>query len=199
MNSEYEHLLKIVFVGDTGVGKSSILLRFADDTFSESYISTIGVDFKIKTVYFEGKPIKLQIWDTAGQERFRVNYSHYRGCHGVMVVYDVTDQTSFENVPRWLQEIERYAREGIIKMIIGNKCDLVSQKVVDPFLAKELADSLDVEFLETSAKQAISIEEAFISMVRLNLNQIEENKSPTSVNSKLTILKPPQKNNCIIN
>ncbi|KAM9992349.1 hypothetical protein ACTFIY_009790 [Dictyostelium cf. discoideum] len=203
MSKEYEYLFKFIFVGDSGVGKSSILLRFTEDTFTETYISTIGVDFKIKTVYIEGKAIKLQIWDTAGQERFRVhNNSQYRGCHAVMVVYDVTDQRSFENVAKWIQEIERYARDNVIKMVIGNKNDLVSQKVVDPFLAQEFADSLDITFKETSAKQAINIEDAFISLVKLCIDRMEEDKpSSTSSSSSTIILKKPrsQKSNCIIN
>ncbi|KAN0003843.1 hypothetical protein ACTFIZ_010017 [Dictyostelium cf. discoideum] len=203
MDRDYEYLFKFIFVGDSGVGKSSILLRFADDTFFETYISTIGVDFKIKTVYVEGKAIKLQIWDTSGQERFRVhNNSQYRGCHGVMVVYDVTDQRSFENVPKWIQEIERYAHENITKMVIGNKNDLISQRVVDPFLAQEFADSLDITFKETSAKQAINIEDAFITLVKLCIDRIEENKPSSSSSSSTIVLKnskKPQKNNCIIN
>ncbi|KAN0036970.1 hypothetical protein ACTFIV_002296 [Dictyostelium citrinum] len=201
MSKDYEYLFKFIFVGDSGVGKSSILLRFAEDTFIETYISTIGVDFKIKTVYIEGRAIKLQVWDTAGQERFRVhNNSQYRGCHGVMVVYDATDQRSFENVPKWIQEIERYANENVIKMVIGNKSDLASQKVVDPFLAREFADSLDISFFETSAKQAINIEDAFISLVKLCIERVEEDK-PSPTNSTTITLKKTQsqKSNCIIN
>merc|ERR1711898_6342 len=103
MNAEYDYLFKLLLIGDSGVGKSCLLLRFADDTYSESYISTIGVDFKIRTIEHDGKRIKLQIWDTAGQERFRtITSSYYRGAHGIIVVYDVTELDTFHAVERWM-------------------------------------------------------------------------------------------------
>merc|ERR1712100_792056 len=142
MNPEYDYLFKLLLIGDSGVGKSCLLLRFADDTYTDSYISTIGVDFKIRTIELDGKTIKLQIWDTAGQERFRtITSSYYRGAHGIIVVFDVTDQESFENVKHWLQEIDKYANEGVMKLLVGNKSDLQSKKVVSYDEAKELADS----------------------------------------------------------
>ena len=102
--------------------QSCLLLRFADDTYTESYISTIGVDFKIRTIDLDGKTIKLQIWDTAGQERFRtITSSYYRGAHGIIIVYDVTDLDSFQNVKQWLHEIDRYASENVNKLLVGNK------------------------------------------------------------------------------
>ncbi|KPP74084.1 ras-related protein Rab-1A-like [Scleropages formosus] len=177
-----DYLFKLLLIGDSGVGKSCLLLRFADDTYTESYISTIGVDFKIRTIELDGKTIKLQIfgvemfveslsqessfqWDTAGQERFRtITSSYYRGAHGIIVVYDVTDQESFNNVKQWLQEIERYASENVNKLLVGNKCDLTTKKVVDYTTAKEFADSLGIPFLETSAKNATNVEQAFMTM-----------------------------------
>ncbi|KAI8086287.1 GTP-binding protein ypt1 [Halteromyces radiatus] len=167
MNPEYDYLFKLLLIGDSGVGKSCLLLRFADDTYTESYISTIGVDFKIRTIELEGKTVKLQIWDTAGQERFRtITSSYYRGAHGIIVVYDVTDQDSFNNVKQWLSEIERYAAEGVNKLLVGNKSDLVDKKVVDTEQAKELADSLKIPLLETSAKDATNVEQAFLTMAK---------------------------------
>merc|ERR1711991_996868 len=178
MHADYDLLFKLLSIGDSGVGKSCLLLRFADDTYTESYISTIGVDFKIRTIQVEGKTIKLQIWDTAGQERFRtITSSYYRGAHGIIVVYDVTDQTSFNNVKQWLQEIDRYACDTVNKLLVGNKCDLVSQKVVDFHTAKEFADQLGIPFLETSAKNATNVEDAFVTMTREVKNGLpSENK-----------------------
>ena len=112
--TEYDHLFKVLMVGDSGVGKSCMLLRFVDQQYNETYISTIGVDFRIKTVDVAGKKVKLQIWDTAGQERFRtITSSYYRGAHGIMIVYDSTSQHSFANVKQWLHEITRYAGDDI--------------------------------------------------------------------------------------
>ncbi|CAO2640750.1 Ras-related protein Rab-1A, partial [Lemmus lemmus] len=142
-----------------------LTLPLQDDTYTESYISTIGVDFKIRTIELDGKTIKLQIWDTAGQERFRtITSSYYRGAHGIIVVYDVTDQESFNNVKQWLQEIDRYASENVNKLLVGNKCDLTTKKVVDYTTAKEFADSLGIPFLETSAKNATNVEQSFMTM-----------------------------------
>ena len=165
MNQEYDFLFKLLLIGDSGVGKSCLLLRFADDTYTESYISTIGVDFKIRTVELDGKTIKLQIWDTAGQERFRtISSSYYRGAHGIIVVYDVTDAVSFNNVKQWLHELDRYANENVNKLLVGNKSDLANKRAVTYEQGKELADSLNIEFLETSAKNSTNVEKAFMAM-----------------------------------
>mmetsp|Transcript_18609 Transcript_18609/g.60658 ORF Transcript_18609/g.60658 Transcript_18609/m.60658 type:complete len:203 (+) Transcript_18609:51-659(+) len=165
MNPEYDYLFKLLLIGDSGVGKSCLLFRFADDTYRESYISTIGVDFKIRTVDLEGKTVKLQIWDTAGQERFRtITSSYYRGAHGIIVVYDVTSQESFNNVKTWLNEIDRYAHDGVNKLLVGNKSDKTAEKEVDYQTAKAFADEVGIPFLETSAKDATNVEQAFMTM-----------------------------------
>lgn len=165
MNPEYDYLFKLLLIGDSGVGKSCLLLRFADDTYTESYISTIGVDFKIRTIELDGKTIKLQIWDTAGQERFRtITSSYYRGAHGIIVVYDVTDKDSFQNVKQWLHEIDRYACENVNKLLVGNKSDLVTKRDVTFEQGKEFADQIGIEFLETSAKTSANVESAFLTM-----------------------------------
>merc|ERR1711934_962636 len=162
---EYDYLFKLLLIGDSGVGKSCLLLRFADDTYAESYISTIGVDFKIRTIQLEGKTIKLQIWDTAGQERFRtITSSYYRGAHGIIVVYDITDADSFANVRQWLEEIQRYACEGVNKLLVGNKCDLASKRLVEKKTAEEFAEKFGITFLETSAKNNQNVEAAFMTM-----------------------------------
>jgi len=172
---EYDFLFKLLLIGDSGVGKSSLLLRFADNTFTESFISTIGVDFKIRTLEIDGSTVKLQIWDTAGQERFRtITSSYYRGAHGIIVVYDVTNPETFNNVQKWLQEIERYACETVHKLLVGNKCDLVTERKVSADDAREFADQLNLVFLETSAKDSTNVEEAFSKMARSIKEKLED-------------------------
>mmetsp|Transcript_21587 Transcript_21587/g.27242 ORF Transcript_21587/g.27242 Transcript_21587/m.27242 type:complete len:211 (-) Transcript_21587:268-900(-) len=162
---DYDYLFKLVLIGDSGVGKSCLLLRFADDAFTESYISTIGVDFRFRTVKIENKTVKLQIWDTAGQERFRtITSAYYRGADGIIMVYDVTSQDTFDHVNDWLKEVNRYAAEGTCKLLVGNKSDKSTDRVVTTEQAKEFADDIGVPFLETSAKSASNVEEAFLTM-----------------------------------
>jgi len=162
MNIEYDYLFKVLLIGDSGVGKSCVLHRFIEDTFTNNFISTIGVDFRIKTMDVNGKTIKLQIWDTAGQERFRVITSaYYRGAHGIIVVYDVTDENSFKNLNYWFNEIAKYAPENINKFLIGNKSDDVVNKKIEYTIGQEYADYINVPFLETSAKNASNINRLF--------------------------------------
>lgn len=142
-----------------GVGKSSLLLRFADNTFNGSYITTIGVDFKIQTVEVDGERVKLQIWDTAGQERFRtITSTYYRGTHGVIVVYDVTSGDTFANVKRWLHEIEQNC-DVVNRVLVGNKNDAPNQKVVLTEDAQRFANQMGIQLFETSAKDNINVEE----------------------------------------
>jgi len=166
-NSQYDYLIKLLLIGDSGVGKSCLLLRFSDDTFTTNFITTIGIDFKIRTIELDGKRIKLQIWDTAGQERFRtITTAYYRGAYGILLIYDVTDENSFQNIRHWMKNIEEYAAENVNKILIGNKCDLVEKKVVDTQKGQQLAANYGIQFLETSAKNNINVEEAFISIAR---------------------------------
>ncbi|KAI5476667.1 hypothetical protein MNV49_007380 [Pseudohyphozyma bogoriensis] len=160
-------LAKMLLIGDSGVGKSCLLLRFCDDAWTPSFITTIGIDFKIRTIELEGKRIKLQIWDTAGQERFRtITTAYYRGAMGILLVYDVTDERSFNNIRTWHANVEQHASEGVNKILIGNKCDWTDKKVITEQQGQELADELGLRYLETSAKSNINVEEAFFALAR---------------------------------
>eukprot|EP00931_Biecheleriopsis_adriatica_P025854 TRINITY_DN15788_c0_g1_i1.p1 TRINITY_DN15788_c0_g1~~TRINITY_DN15788_c0_g1_i1.p1 ORF type:complete len:213 (+),score=36.29 TRINITY_DN15788_c0_g1_i1:49-687(+) len=164
-SQDFDHLFKVLVIGDANVGKSALLLRFADDVYDGSYQSTVGVDFKIRNLLLDGKQIKLHLWDTAGQERFRtITAAYYRGAHGIILAYDVTDKQSFHNVRHWVEEIYKYASEGVNMLLVGNKCDLMSKRVVTYDEAKELADSFSISFMETSARNAHNVEEAFLTM-----------------------------------
>ena len=128
---------------------------------------TIGVDFKIRTIEVDGKTIKLQIWDTAGQERFKtITSSYYKGAHGIIVTYDITDRDSFAKVSEWMAEVDKHALENISRILVGNKKDLEDQRQVPYNEGKDLADHFNVRFLETSAKNALNVEEAFLLMTR---------------------------------
>jgi Ras-related protein Rab-1A len=183
--SDYDYLFKILLIGDSGVGKSCILLRFIEDSYSEAFISTIGVDFKIKTIELDGKIIKLQIWDTAGQERFRtITSSYYRGAHGIIIVFDLTDSESYHNIQQWIDEIDRYSHENVCKILVGNKSDMTSKRIV--FAGQEYAESLNIPYIETSAKNCDNIDELFDKMAR-------------SIKSKMTVhqLEKSVKNNVV--
>mmetsp|Transcript_667 Transcript_667/g.1364 ORF Transcript_667/g.1364 Transcript_667/m.1364 type:complete len:217 (+) Transcript_667:82-732(+) len=165
LKSEYDYFFKLVLIGDSGAGKSCLLLRFADDTFTDSYITTIGVDFRFKTIPVEKKTVKLQIWDTAGQERFRtITSAYYRGADCIVMIYSICDRESFKHVDDWLNEVNRYVNESTCKILIGNKCDLHSERQVSTEEGQAKADSLGIAFLETSAKEATNVEAAFRQM-----------------------------------
>uniref|UniRef100_A0A6B2LLF8 Uncharacterized protein n=1 Tax=Arcella intermedia TaxID=1963864 RepID=A0A6B2LLF8_9EUKA len=153
-----------------------MLLRITGDVFSENFISTIGVDINVKSFEVDGDIIKLQIWDTAGQERFRtITSSYYRGAHGVIVVYDVTNPQTFANVRNWYQDISRYAAENAHLVLVGNKCDLDQERKVSTQDGQHLAQQLNMTFFETSAKNSTNVSEVFLKLVTDLKEQI---KSP---------------------
>lgn len=165
MNPDYDYLFKLLLIGDSGVGKSCLLIRFADDTFTDSFISTIGVDFKIRTINVGGKVVKLQIWDTAGQERFRtLTTAYYRSAHGIIMVYDVNEKETYLHIDQWLEEVDRYACDGVNKLLVGNKCDLLGKRQVEYSNAKAFAERLHISFIETSAKDRTNVDSVFYTM-----------------------------------
>eukprot|EP00918_Siedleckia_nematoides_P007163 GHVU01015580.1.p1 GENE.GHVU01015580.1~~GHVU01015580.1.p1 ORF type:complete len:210 (+),score=43.19 GHVU01015580.1:316-945(+) len=167
MRTFSDYLFKLVLIGDSGVGKSCILLRFADDAFTDTYITTIGVDFRFRTIDVDNKVTKLQIWDTAGQERFRtITSAYYRGADGIIVVYDVSDRESFNHVNEWLCEIDKYASPEATRVLIGNKSDLSAERAVTTQEAMTKAQELGIGFAECSAKSSQNVEDAFLMVAR---------------------------------
>ena len=161
---------KCILIGDSGVGKSCLMMRFAEGTFSQEFVSTIGVDFTNRTMELDGERVKCQLWDTAGQERFRtLTTSYYRDAQGVVIVYDVSDRQSFDNVPSWKADVERHAGENVAMMILGNKADLGEHRAVTfaegAKLAAEVGSAArEALFYETSAKDSYNVEEAFMAL-----------------------------------
>lgn len=172
-NAKHDYLLKLLLIGDSSVGKSCLLLRYSDGNFTSSYITTIGIDFKIKNITQAGHKLKLQIWDTAGQERFRtITSAYYRGAMGIFLVYDVTDETSFISVQNWMKQIDENAEKQVVRVLIGNKCDMPT-RTVDYERGKKFADDNGMAFFETSAKEDICVNEAFAHMAESIVNKLK--------------------------
>lgn len=194
--STYDFLIKLLLIGDSGVGKSCLLLRFSEDSFTTSYITTIGIDFKIRTVDLDGKRIKLQIWDTAGQERFRtITTAYYRGAMGILLVYDVTDENSFKNVKNWMNQIEAHAAENVNKILVGNKCDVdPSERAVTESEGRALATEYGIEFFETSAKSNLNVEAAFTSIAAEIMSRLMATpEAAPAAGDKVTLAGTPDK------
>ena len=168
----YDYLLKYIIIGDAAVGKSNLLLRFSQDDFKSEYQLTIGVEFGAKNLDIDNKKYRLQIWDTAGQERFKtITTSYYKGAHAILVVFDITDRDSFDHVRNWMADIDKFAKEGVLRILVGNKCDLAHERQVNAEEAKEIANKYGIKYIETSAKDTINIDDLFISTAKYLLSK----------------------------
>ncbi|EXB84505.1 Ras-related protein RABA5c [Morus notabilis] len=168
-----EYLFKIVLIGDSAVGKSNLLSRFARNEFDQNSKATIGVEFQTQVVDIDGKEVKAQIWDTAGQERFRaVTSAYYRGAVGALVVYDISRRTTFDSVKRWLDELTTHCDTTVARMLVGNKCDLENIRDVSVEEGKSLAEEEGLFFMETSALESTNVQTAFEMVIREIFNNI---------------------------
>ena len=166
-NAKEEYKFKVVVVGDSSVGKTNLIKRFINDTFNKDSKATVGVEFLSKTYLINQEVFKIEIWDTAGQERYKaITSAYYKGAKGAMIVYDVTNQTSFDNVDKWTNEIKEKAARNINLMIVGNKTDLTDQIVVTSEMATEKAKALEIPVMETSALDSTNVKEAFYQLLR---------------------------------
>ena len=165
-SNSYELLYKIIIIGDTCVGKSNILSRYLKDEFREDSKSTVGVELGTKFLKVKEVGTKIQIWDTAGQERYKsITSSYYKGSHGCFIVYDITNEASFENVDKWYQQAQKEASKDVSIILVGNKCDLEEQRKVSKEKGEEKAKQFNIPFFETSALSKIKIDDIFIEMV----------------------------------
>ncbi|XP_023331649.1 ras-related protein Rab-3 isoform X2 [Eurytemora carolleeae] len=174
-DQNFDYMFKLLIIGNSSVGKTSFLFRYADDSFTSAFVSTVGIDFKVKTVFRQDKRVKLQIWDTAGQERYRtITTAYYRGAMGFILMYDVTNEESFTSVHDWCTQIKTYSWDNAQVILVGNKCDMEDERVISYERGKHLADSLGLEFFETSAKENINVRAVFERLVDMICDKMSE-------------------------
>lgn len=184
--------LQIIIIGSRGVGKTSLMERFTDDTFSEACKSTVGVDFKIKTVELRGKKIRLQIWDTAGQERFNsITSAYYRGAKGIVIVYDITKQETFDDLAKWMKMIDKYASEDAELLLVGNKLDCESDRIISKQQAERFASRISgMRFCESSAKDNFNVDEIFLKLVDDIVSKMPLEMSNSELSNSVLSLQP---------
>ncbi|KAK8768015.1 hypothetical protein V5799_005205 [Amblyomma americanum] len=175
VDQNFDYMFKILIIGNSSVGKTSFLFRYADDSFTSAFVSTVGIDFKVKTVFRHDKRVKLQIWDTAGQERYRtITTAYYRGAMGFILMYDVTNEESFNSVQDWVTQIKTYSWDNAQVILVGNKCDMEDERVVSAERGRQLADQLGLEFFETSAKENVNVKAVFERLVDIICDKMSE-------------------------
>ncbi|KAL6650878.1 hypothetical protein ACP70R_009803 [Stipagrostis hirtigluma subsp. patula] len=171
----YAYIFKYIVIGDTGVGKSCLLLQFTDKRFQPVHDLTIGVEFGARVITVDNKPIKLQVWDTAGQEAFRsITRSYYRGAAGALLVYDITRRETFNHLASWLEDLRQHANANMTVILVGNKCDLAHKRAVSYEEGEQFAREHGLIFIEASAKTAQHVEEAFVKTARAIYKKIQD-------------------------
>ncbi|XP_043492027.1 ras-related protein Rab-37-like isoform X1 [Polistes fuscatus] len=195
---QVDFFFKVMLLGDSGVGKTCLLTRFRDGRFLfGNYITTVGIDFRNKIVTVDETRVKLQIWDTAGQERFRsVTHAYYRDAHALLLLYDVTNKTSFDNIRAWLSEIREHANEDVVIMLLGNKSDCGQERVVKKEDGERLAQEYKVPFMETSAKTGLNVELAFLAVARELKARKSSDPDDTKFNVQDYVRQQSKRNSC---
>ena len=177
---DYDYIFKIVLIGDTCVGKSCILVRFSDDVFVENYVTTIGVDFRFKTMIVKNKIAKIQIWDTAGQERYRsITTAYYRGAAAIIICCDSTNKESFYNINNWIDEISKYTDKDADKLVLMNKCDLIQERQIDKNEISKFEKENGLKIMEVSAKTGNGIDKAFEYIIERLIDKNEKKNNNT--------------------
>ncbi|XP_014066412.2 ras-related protein Rab-15 isoform X1 [Salmo salar] len=167
MAKQYDVLVRLLILGDSGVGKTCLLCKFTDNEFNSSHISTIGVDFKMRTLQVDGIKVRLQIWDTAGQERYQtITKQYYRRSQGIILVYDITSSSSFQHILKWASDVDEFAPDKVQRILVGNKADEEQMRKVPKEQGSKLAKTYGMEFFETSACTNCNINESFIQLTQ---------------------------------
>ncbi|KAA8591647.1 hypothetical protein FQN60_017021 [Etheostoma spectabile] len=215
MAKKYDFLYKLLLIGDSGVGKTCLIIRFAEDNFNSTYISTIGIDFKVKTIEVEGKKVKLQrkegtslllsksgLYDrvvSITQAATESHFAPYDGVSmGIILVYDITDEKSYENIQNWMKSIKENASAGVCRMLLGNKCDIESKRKVSRETGEKLAKDHGIMFFETSAKSSINVDESFLSLARDILQKSSKKPGPTGREVKITSNTEKKSSKCVL-
>ena len=190
------NLYKILLLGDMSVGKSCLLLRFCDNSYQEAHLTTIGLDFRLKTINLnDNRKVKIQIWDTAGEDRFRsITRNYYKGAKGILLIFDVTDKETFGHVRDWIEKIHEESPEKITIFLVGNKIDKNDERVISNEEGKKIAEEFNISYFETSAKCNIGVEEVFTHLVKeVDSIYMKEHKEEVE-NKALSIQKTNNKN-----
>ncbi|XP_067391502.1 ras-related protein Rab-3B isoform X3 [Emydura macquarii macquarii] len=194
-DQNFDYMFKLLIIGNSSVGKTSFLFRYVDDTFTPAFVSTVGIDFKVKTVYRNDKRVKLQIWDTAGQERYRtITTAYYRGAMGFILMYDITSEESFNAVQDWATQIKTYSWDNAQVILVGNKCDMEDERIIP------LEKGFD--YFDASAKENINVRQVFERLVDIICEKMSENidsdpsRGSSGKNMRLTDNPPPLQQNC---
>ena len=180
-NKDYDYIFKLVLIGDTCVGKSCILVRFSDDIFDDNYVTTIGVDFRFKTMAIKNKIVKIQIWDTAGQERYRsITTAYYRGAAAIIICCDCTNRESFDNIKNWIEEISKYTdNDSVDKIVFLNKCDLNEERCIKKEEIEQSEKENGIKILEVSAKTGEGIDAGFEYIINKLIDKNSQKDSNT--------------------
>lgn len=193
---KYDMNIKLLLIGDSGVGKTCLMLQYAENTFSTTFITTVGIDYKYKWLNIDNKRIRLELWDTAGQERFKaITTSYLRGAQGILLVYDVTDKKSFQHVNTWMSQIKDYADLDVDLILIGNKCDLADDRQVTVEEGRQLAAQYGIHFHETSAKNNVDVEPSFLDVATLVKNRIQKNDNERNNDNEVNLNNAPVSSN----
>ena len=192
IEEDFDQKIKLMVLGDSDVGKSSIINKYCKNEFLSRHITTVGLDFQIKDIIFNNKKLKVQIWDTAGQERYHViSKNFFKGSDGFIIIYDITNRASFNNINNWVEQINSFCDNNAKCIIFGNKNDLNGQRKVEINEGKELAQKYKYNFIETSAKEGNNLEEGFKKII---LNILSDIKSVRTTRRDSLYLKSQSKN-----